>query len=254
METVKNDIEASSVVCPGYLLKLRTSRQVNLPFNGTLVIKHKAMSVLLLLCFPETRFLGGDHNYTVVVARDSVSCGSHNSGSEPKKFATIMQIKNSWQKAKLEENRKTRGPALENGTAGRDRPLFETVVLINNFEGGCSLADAICSAIDLTEAIASSTCSETLLEVMKSANVKIFTSGQSGSNSCIQLNSLLLLQKLHPAKYGSILKTHDLTEEKGNPKNSGHLRICPSYNLKQIQSLNGKITALSRFLSRPAEN
>ncbi|GJT41475.1 hypothetical protein Tco_0941340, partial [Tanacetum coccineum] len=36
--------------------------------------------------------------------------------------------------------------------------------LLAKSQGGCSLADAICSAIDLTEAIASSTCSETLLE------------------------------------------------------------------------------------------
>ncbi|GJT10257.1 hypothetical protein Tco_0857299 [Tanacetum coccineum] len=44
--------------------------------------------------------------------------------------------------------------------------------LLAKSQGGCSLADAICSAIDLTEAIASSTCSETLLEVFSSMGQK----------------------------------------------------------------------------------
>ncbi|GKC15742.1 hypothetical protein Tco_1012524 [Tanacetum coccineum] len=170
MEAVKNDIEASSVVCPGYLLK------------GVLYTEDdEVQGDLRCGCDVKGCVWGGSRKRNKQVNID---------------LHLILSLSSN----------------------------FEFVLFRITVRGGCSLADAICSAIDLTEAIASSTCSETLLE------------------------------KLHPAKYGSILKTHDLTEEKGNPKNSGHLRICPSYNLKQIQSLNGKITALSRFLSRPAEN
>ncbi|GKC40860.1 FAM192A protein, partial [Tanacetum coccineum] len=37
----------------------------------------------------------------------------------------IPRLMNFVSESQLEENKKTRGPTLEDGTAGRDRPLFE---------------------------------------------------------------------------------------------------------------------------------
>nr|GEV94850.1 tricalbin-3-like [Tanacetum cinerariifolium] len=66
------------------------------------LVNQKAMMMIFYCCVFVSQglhtpvFWRGDHKFTVVAATANVSCGSHNSGSEPKKFAPTIQTKKSF--------------------------------------------------------------------------------------------------------------------------------------------------------------